>query len=260
MFAFQERSRSGDNSGSLRDTDPAHQPSKSARLATQGHSWRRAFRFRTRVRFPPPPLTTNLGGASGRPRLPPPRVARSDRGLCGSPPSPACESARLSECSRPPGFPPFRDGWITSFANRSHRSFRTRPLDDAQRRDFLWVRTIRRRPAGDTRLDSRFAEGRTHMRLFIGSSFAVLLLLVTSQAAFAQRCDPTGADAAAIAAARAAADAACDCNTPDQTHGQYVSCAVQAINASGLRMQCRGVVKKCYSRSTCGKPGFVTCC
>ena len=81
--------------------------------------------------------------------------------LCGSPPSPACESARLSECSRPPGFPPFRDGWITSFANRSHRSFRTRPLDGAQRRDFPWVRKIRRRSAGDTRVGSRFAERRT---------------------------------------------------------------------------------------------------
>jgi len=98
------------------------------------------------------------------------------------------------------------------------------------------------------------------MRLLVGSSLTLSLLLVTSPAAFAQRCDPTGADAAAIAAARAAADAACDCNAPDQSHGQYVSCAVQAINSSGLRMQCRGFVKKCYSRSTCGKPGFVTCC
>src|SRR5439155_19433210 len=98
----------------------------------------------------------------------------------------------------------------------------------------------------------------TQMRLVVGSSFAVLLLLVTSQAGFAQRCDPTGADAAAIAASPAAADAASDCNKPDHTHGQYVSCAVQAINGIGLMMRWRGVGKRCYSRSTCRKPGVGT--
>ena len=80
-LTFRKRSRSEDNSGSLRDIGSPRQLRKFTRLATPGHSGFPAFRFRTRVRFPPPPLTTNLGGASGRPRPPPPRVARSDRGL-----------------------------------------------------------------------------------------------------------------------------------------------------------------------------------
>jgi hypothetical protein len=73
-------------------------------------------------------------------------------------------------------------------------------------------------------------------------------------------CDPDSeADSADIAAARAAVAAACDCSAAS-THGAYVSCAAEAANATLVNRSCSKYVKKCAARSTCGKPGFVTCC
>src|SRR5262249_55209901 len=44
-------------------------------------------------------------------------------------------------------------------------------------------------------------------------------------------------------------------------HGKYVSCVAEAVNGAGLENRsCGGAVKSCAARSTCGKPGFVTCC
>jgi hypothetical protein len=74
------------------------------------------------------------------------------------------------------------------------------------------------------------------------------------------RCDPElEADAADIAAARAAVEAACDCSAAS-THGAYVSCASQTAKESLVNPSCSKYVKKCAARSTCGKPGFVSCC
>jgi hypothetical protein len=87
-----------------------------------------------------------------------------------------------------------------------------------------------------------------------------LLLLGVASPALATRCDPTGGDAVAVVAARAAVEASCACDQPGQTHGQYVRCARAAIETSGIRRECRGTVRRCYARSTCGKPGYVTCC
>src|SRR5262245_47906832 len=87
--------------------------------------------------------------------------------------------------------------------------------------------------------------------------FAVSLLVFSAQRSDA-KCDPT-ADAADIAAAQAAA-ATCDCGG-FPNHGQYVKCVAQAVNAAALENRsCGGAVKECAARSTCGKPGFVTCC
>ena len=69
---------------------------------------------------------------------------------------------------------------------------------------------------------------------------SVALLALSARAGFA-KCDPTGADAVDVATARAAIDnpvTGCDC-AGATNHGQYVKCA---------------------AKSTCGKPGFVTCC
>ena len=75
-------------------------------------------------------------------------------------------------------------------------------------------------------------------------------------------------DPAAAAATRAAAEEACaslgmGCSTAN-THGAYVSCVAQqaraAVHAGTLPKQCKGAVVKCAAKSTCGKPGFVTCC
>jgi hypothetical protein len=98
-----------------------------------------------------------------------------------------------------------------------------------------------------------------------GLVVSVLLLSVARIAS--AKCDPANNadDAASIANARAAADGACDCNTATN-HGAYVKCAAAAINGAldGSDAQhsrpCRGAAKRCYAKSTCGKPDFVTCC
>jgi len=92
----------------------------------------------------------------------------------------------------------------------------------------------------------------------------VVAVLAASFLAFAAqrsdaKCDVTGADAADVAAARAAVAANCDCaGAPN--HGTFVSCAAEQANATLVNRSCRGTVVKCAAKSTCGKPGFVTCC
>src|SRR5258705_8932495 len=95
--------------------------------------------------------------------------------------------------------------------------------------------------------------------------FAPMLLtswLVLGAAASASaKCEPTvEPDRSDIATARAAVAANCDCAAA-ASHGAYVSCAAQQVEATLVNRSCRGHVKRCASRSTCGKkPGFVTCC
>src|SRR5262245_9611961 len=103
-------------------------------------------------------------------------------------------------------------------------------------------------------------EGGGFMRM---RSFSVLIggaLLVLTAHTAAAGCGDQPGDLAAVAATRAAADAACPCGTA-VNHGQYVSCVADfANNDPSLPKQCKGAVKKCAAKSTCGKPGFVTCC
>jgi hypothetical protein len=75
-------------------------------------------------------------------------------------------------------------------------------------------------------------------------------------------------DAAAVTVARASAEAACALEgngcTSAASHGKYVSCIAQqtnlAVQNGSLPKSCKGAVKQCAAKSTCGKPGFVTCC
>ncbi|MEW6273375.1 MAG: hypothetical protein AB1689_29195, partial [Thermodesulfobacteriota bacterium] len=66
-----------------------------------------------------------------------------------------------------------------------------------------------------------------------------------------------------VAQARAAVAALCDCATA-ASHGDYVQCARNVATlrvANGLLPKsCKASVIRCAARSTCGKPGFVTCC
>ena len=102
------------------------------------------------------------------------------------------------------------------------------------------------------------------MRNLMRGLFVALLVVGVAQVA-AAKCDPTNNtdDAASVTNARGAADGACICDSFTE-HGGYVSCAVGEINAAldGSDAQhnrsCRGKVKKCYSKSTCGSDG-VTC-
>jgi hypothetical protein len=63
----------------------------------------------------------------------------------------------------------------------------------------------------------------------------------------------------------AALEQCCPCdNARFRNHGQFVKCRVHAVNAlrraDCLDRDARRSLKRCAARSTCGKPGFVTCC
>ena len=73
----------------------------------------------------------------------------------------------------------------------------------------------------------------------------------------------TCTDTAAVAATRAEGDMQCPCAT-SANHGQYVHCvagvAKAAVASGSLPQECKSAVVRCAANSTCGKPGFVTCC
>jgi hypothetical protein len=86
------------------------------------------------------------------------------------------------------------------------------------------------------------------------------LAIALSAASVWAACDPTAEpDRSDIAAVRAAVTANCDCASM-ATHGAYVRCASDQIDAVLVNRDCRRHVKPCVSRSTCGRPGAVTCC
>ena len=91
---------------------------------------------------------------------------------------------------------------------------------------------------------------------------AFALALAVAGPAFPSCGDRPG-DAQAVADARAAAAAECDCATAS-SHTGYVDCVARvanaAVRAGRLRLHCRPAVVRCATRSTCGRPGAVTCC
>src|SRR5438477_7277460 len=97
-------------------------------------------------------------------------------------------------------------------------------------------------------------------------AIAVVLLplvhVLTAAASPGDACDPTGADAAAVALARADVAATCNCGSA-ASHGDYTQCArtvLQArIDAHRLSAECGRFVRRCASHSTCGRPTAVTC-
>ena len=97
------------------------------------------------------------------------------------------------------------------------------------------------------------------MRPIISFALGLIFAVATAGESLAA-CDPTTEpDLSEVAAGRAAVEANCDCETAEN-HGAYVSCAAAQAKAVIVNNKsCRGVVKKCAARSTCGKPGFVTC-
>ncbi len=75
-------------------------------------------------------------------------------------------------------------------------------------------------------------------------------------------CNEPG-DADQVAAVRAMAAEQCDCDGASN-HGKYVSCVAHVVNEAIedglLRAACSDAVVGCAAASTCGRPGFVTCC
>ena len=100
------------------------------------------------------------------------------------------------------------------------------------------------------------------MRALLTVVMAVLAGAVPPGMAYA-RCGDGAGDAQAIADARAQVGMDCDC-AGAASHGSYVRCArgvaTVRITQGLLPRACKGVVARCAARSTCGKPGFVTCC
>ncbi len=101
------------------------------------------------------------------------------------------------------------------------------------------------------------------MRSLITAAVAFSLVLAVGPRAFAgcDQSDPTVASQ--VKTARSNADSECGGCAAATNHGQYVSCVagkVKAMDSTALPPQCRGAVVRCAARSTCGKPGFVTCC
>src|SRR5262249_15515580 len=70
-------------------------------------------------------------------------------------------------------------------------------------------------------------------------------------------------DPAAVACARVQIESDCDCARA-LTHGTYVRCAArvvkQRVAAHTLSPSCVADVRRCGSRSPCGRPGRVACC
>ena len=105
-------------------------------------------------------------------------------------------------------------------------------------------------------------------RVLVAGGLALCLALATAPTGLANcLTDPVNhpEDAQQVADARAqiAQDCPCDDTTP---HGQYTSCAAQVARSRAtadpplLRRVCTVIVVRYASRSTCGKPGFRTCC
>ena len=102
------------------------------------------------------------------------------------------------------------------------------------------------------------------MRSTTVAVFGVAALLASAPVAFANcaKDDPTGSK---VLAARQQANSTCNCATATN-HGAYVKCVagVAKTLSSGtnpsLPKTCKGAVKKCAAKSTCGATGFSTCC
>ncbi len=92
-------------------------------------------------------------------------------------------------------------------------------------------------------------------QLLLGAAIGVQLAGVAFGA-----CHPTTEpDKSDIGNARAAIEAQCGCATA-ASHAAYVRCAAQQASAVLVNASCAGAVRKCASKSTCGRPGFATCC
>ena len=91
---------------------------------------------------------------------------------------------------------------------------------------------------------------------------AFSLAIAAARPGFASCGDRPG-DVQAVADARADAAAECDC-TAAASHTGYVDCVARVASAAAragrLRSHCRTPVVRCAVRSTCGRPGSVTCC
>jgi hypothetical protein len=85
---------------------------------------------------------------------------------------------------------------------------------------------------------------------------AALLAVPAGVVAAPVDCEP------ARCAVQAAIDQECQCDAATN-HGRYVSCVAHVVKRlasdESIPVNCKGKIKRCAARSTCGKTGFVTC-
>src|SRR3989442_9279188 len=86
--------------------------------------------------------------------------------------------------------------------------------------------------------------------------FSAALLLVLPGGVFAQQ--PPSDCEAERCAAQTAIEQQCPSCSGATNHGRYVSCVAHVVKQH-VSPGCRGKAIRCAARSTCGKPGFVTC-
>jgi hypothetical protein len=97
------------------------------------------------------------------------------------------------------------------------------------------------------------------MHVMVRIALAFLPLLVGARLGLAT-CDPSvEPDRSDVANARAAVATVCDCGGA-AAHRDYVRCAADKAAATLVNKGCTGVVERCASKSTCGKPGYIACC
>jgi hypothetical protein len=89
---------------------------------------------------------------------------------------------------------------------------------------------------------------------------AVLVALLTTARVGLATCNPAvEPDRTDVANARAAVAASCNC-AGAASRSAYVRCAITTADAALVNKSCIHAVRACAARSTCGKPGSVTCC
>jgi hypothetical protein len=97
---------------------------------------------------------------------------------------------------------------------------------------------------------------------FAPGLLAVAMMVASAAPVFADCGDDPG-DAADVAATRADIEATCSCASA-MNHAEYVRCAFGVIRAhvgaNMLGSECVKPIRRCATRSTCGRPGAVTCC
>ena len=86
--------------------------------------------------------------------------------------------------------------------------------------------------------------------------FSAALVLALPGGIFAQTGPPDCE--AERCAAQAAINRDCPACSEASNHGRYVSCVAHVVKQN-VSPGCRGKAIRCAARSTCGKPGFVTC-
>jgi hypothetical protein len=93
-----------------------------------------------------------------------------------------------------------------------------------------------------------------------GAVLTVMLGAVEARA----RCGDLPGDDAAVAATRAEIQLACGCPTTAGSRPGYLSCARNVVKTNlalgTLPSSCRANVMRCVTKSTCGRPGAVSCC